>query len=145
MVESPDTTLKDFPSGNPALPGHVFVRWIYADTNTDPVTYPEFTTRTRVTRDIEVRAYHQALPTLSYDANGAEGPTPASVSVPKAGEAVRLASQGNLTGPAGTSFGGWFSREWNGSAFVETALYQAGTLYQLACSTTLYARWDPLP
>ena len=144
-VTYPDTTLKDFPPGNPTVPGHVFVRWIHADTSTDPVSYPEFTSTTPVLGDIEVRAYHQALPTLSYDANGADGPVPASVSVLKAGEAVRLAGHGSLTAPEGTVFGGWFVREWTGSAFVQSGQYRPGELYPLACSTTLYARWDTLP
>jgi hypothetical protein len=144
-VSYPDTTLKDFPPGSPSLPGHVFVRWIHADTRTDPVSYPEFTANTPVLGDIEVRAYHQALPTLSYDANGAEGPAPASVSVLKAGEAVRLAGMGGLTAPEGTVFGGWSTREWTGSTFVQSGQYRAGELYQLGCSITLYARWDALP
>ncbi len=144
-VSYPDTTLKDFPAGSPSIPGHVFVRWIHADTSTDPVTYPEFTSRTPVVGDIEVRAYHQALPTLSYDPNGASGPVPSSVSVLKAGEAVRLAGQGDLTSPAGTEFGGWYVQEWTGSSYAQTGYHRAGELYPLSSSTILYAKWDALP
>lgn len=141
----PDTTLNDFPADYPTIPGHVFVRWIYADTSTDPVSYPEFTTTTTVASDLEVRAYHQSLPTLYYDPNGAGGPAPLSVSVLRAGEAVRLVGQGELTAPMGTIFGGWYERKWTGSAFEQTANYQAGDLFLLGCSTTLYARWDAHP
>ncbi|MFH2115723.1 MAG: hypothetical protein ABIJ86_14585 [Spirochaetota bacterium] len=142
IVAHPDTTLKDFPIGNPPFPGHVFVRWIYTDTSADPVSYPEFTSATPVVGDLEVRAYHQALPTLYYDPNEAGGTAPASVSVLVSGEAVRLAGQGELIAPAGTVFGGWYAREWTGSAYVRTGQYQAGDLFQLACSTSLNARWD---
>jgi len=144
-VTPPDTTLKDFPAGNPSLPGHVFVRWIHADTSTDPVSYPEFTTSTPVVGDLEVRAYHQALPTLYYDQNGASGSAPPSISVLGAGETVRLAGQGELTAPEGRVFGGWYVRKWTGSAYVQTGQYKAGDLFQLSCSTTLYAKWDTLP
>lgn len=144
-VAYPDSTLKEFPARNPSLPGQVFVRWIHADTSTDPVSYPEFTSATTVIGDMEVRAYHQALPTLSYDSNGGSGPAPSSVSVSKAGEAVRLAGQGEMTAPEGTAFGGWYELEWTGSAYVQTGHYRAGELHQLGYSTTLHARWDTLP
>jgi hypothetical protein len=140
-----ETTLKDFPAGNPALAGHVFVRWIFTDTSTDPVSYPEFTTATPVGGDMEVRAYHQALPTLSYDPNGAQGQVPASVSVLSAGEAVRLAGQGDLITPTGMVFGGWYEQEWTGSTYIQTGHYNAGDLFPLGCSTTLLAKWDTLP
>ena len=72
--------------------------------------------------------------TISYNANGGSGTTPATQTV-NAGTSITVAGQGNLT-YSGRIFGGWNTQA-NGSG----SSYAAGSSMKVNANTTLYAQW----
>jgi len=76
--------------------------------------------------------------TISFSANGGSGAAPASLTT-TSDVNVTLPTQGSLL-RTGYSFGGWNTQA-NGSGTT----YTAGSSQKFTASTTLYAKWSPLP
>lgn len=72
--------------------------------------------------------------TINFDANGASGVAPATISA-KSGSSITLPGQGGLS-KSGHSFGGW-----NTNATGTGSTYKTGSTYTVTKDITLYAKW----
>jgi len=116
---------KQFPSTPDSFVPGVFYSYTYKN----DITYDkEIPIRIE---NIETQTY-----TITFNANGASGTTPAEKTV-NAGSVIILPNEGGLS-QAGQSFGGW-----NASATGGEINYGAGASYLATGDITLYATWYP--
>ena len=124
--------------GNLSKIGYSFDGW---NTQTDGLgTTCAAGSSQKFTATMTLYAKWTALPTvtITFNLNGGTGTTPPSIST-TSDTLVLLPTQPIVT-PVGYTFGGW--NTWlNGYGTT----YAAGSSQKFSTSTTLYAKWDPLP
>ena len=118
--------------------GYTFAGWS-TQSNGSGTTYAAGSSQ-KFSASTTLYAKWTALPTvtITYNLNGATGTAPGRQATTSDVDVI-LPAQGNLV-RIGYSFGGWNTQA-NGSGTT----YVAGSAQKFSATTTLYAKWTPLP